>query len=155
MSIFLNKDSKVIVQGITGGEATKHTALMLKAGTQVVGGVNARKAGTTVSHVNKAGQGVELPVFEGNETTIAELQARIAKAIDFVKSIKREQVDGKEGVEVVLKFPSGERKFTGQGYLLNFALPNFYFHATTAYDILRHCGVEVGKRDFLGAPVTL
>ena len=99
--------------------------------------------------------GVELPVFEGNETTIAELQARIAKAIDFVKSIKREQVDGKEGVEVVLKFPSGERKFTGQGYLLNFALPNFYFHATTAYDILRHCGVEVGKRDFLGAPVTL
>ena len=55
----------------------------------------------------------------------------------------------------MLKFPSGERKFTGQGYLLNFALPNFYFHATTAYDILRHCGVEVGKRDFLGAPVTL
>ena len=99
--------------------------------------------------------GVDLPTFEGNETTIAELQARIAKAIAFVKSVKREQVDGKEGVEVVLKFPSGERKFTGQGYLLNFALPNFYFHATTAYDILRHCGVEIGKRDFLGTPVTL
>ena len=63
MSIFLNKDSKVIVQGITGGEGTKHTALMLKAGTQVVGGVNARKAGTTVSHKDKDGNDVELPVF--------------------------------------------------------------------------------------------
>src|SRR5213592_949264 len=63
MSIFLNKDSKVIVQGITGGEGTKHTALMLKAGTQVVGGVNARKAGTTVSHTAKDGAAVDLPVF--------------------------------------------------------------------------------------------
>ena len=63
MSIFLNRDSKVIVQGITGGEATKHTALMLRAGTQVVGGVNARKAGTTVSHKDKGGNDVELPVF--------------------------------------------------------------------------------------------
>lgn len=68
MSIFLNKDNKVIVQGITGGEGTKHTALMLKAGTQVVGGVNARKAGTTVSHVDKDGNAVELPVF----ATVAE-----------------------------------------------------------------------------------
>ena len=63
MSIFLNKDSKVIVQGITGGEGTKHTALMLKAGTQVVGGVNARKAGTTVLHTDADGNPVELPVF--------------------------------------------------------------------------------------------
>ncbi|MBF6350428.1 MULTISPECIES: succinate--CoA ligase subunit alpha [Nocardia] len=68
MSIFLNKDSKVIVQGITGGEGTKHTALMLKAGTQVVGGVNARKAGTTVAHTDKDGNAVELPVF----ATVAE-----------------------------------------------------------------------------------
>ncbi|MGW0179371.1 succinate--CoA ligase subunit alpha [Nocardia sp. NPDC003345] len=68
MSIFLNKDSKVIVQGITGGEGTKHTALMLKAGTQVVGGVNARKAGTTVAHTDSDGNAVELPVF----ATVAE-----------------------------------------------------------------------------------
>ncbi len=68
MAIFLTKDSKVIVQGITGGEGTKHTALMLKAGTQVVGGVNARKAGTTVSHTDKDGNAVELPVF----ATVAE-----------------------------------------------------------------------------------
>jgi hypothetical protein len=99
--------------------------------------------------------GIDLPTFDGNETTIAELQARIAKAIDFIKGVKRDQVDGQEEREVVLKFASGERKFTGQGYLLNFAMPNFYFHHTTAYDILRHCGVEVGKRDFMGTPVTL
>ena len=71
MSIYLNKDSKVIVQGITGGEGTKHTALMLKAGTQVVGGVNARKAGTTVSHIAADGSPVELPVF----ATVAEAMA--------------------------------------------------------------------------------
>ena len=65
MSIFLNSDSKVIVQGITGGEGTKHTARMLAAGTQIVGGVNARKAGTTVTHKDADGNDVELPVFGG------------------------------------------------------------------------------------------
>ena len=65
------------------------------------------------------------------------------------------QIDGTEDKDITIKFPSGaERKFTGQALLLNFCLPNFYFHYTTAYDILRHCGVEVGKRDFLGTPVT-
>lgn len=72
MSIFLNKDNKVIVQGITGGEGTKHTALMLKAGTNVVGGVNARKAGTTVSHVDADGNNIELPVFASVEEAIKE-----------------------------------------------------------------------------------
>ena len=76
MSIFLNKDSKVIVQGITGGEGTKHTALMLKAGTQVVGGVNARKAGTTVSHDG----GVELPVFGTVAEAIKETGADVSIA---------------------------------------------------------------------------
>ena len=88
MSIFLNRDSKVIVQGITGGEATKHTALMLRAGTQVVGGVNARKAGTTVSHKDKGGNDVELPVFgsvaeamdkTGADVSIAFVPPRFAK----------------------------------------------------------------------------
>ena len=65
------------------------------------------------------------------------------------------QVDGQEDRDVVLKFPSGERRFTGQAYLLTFALPNFYFHTITAYDILRHAGVDVGKRDFMSTPVTL
>ena len=88
MSIFLNKDSKVIVQGITGGEGTKHTALILKAGTQVVGGVNARKAGTTVSHKDSAGNDIELPVFAsvaeamektGADTSIAFVPPQFAK----------------------------------------------------------------------------
>ncbi|KSU58505.1 succinate--CoA ligase subunit alpha [Gordonia sp. JH63] len=88
MSIFLNKDNKVIVQGITGGEGTKHTALMLKAGTNIVGGVNARKAGTTVSHVDADGNNVELPVFAsvaeamketGADTSIAFVPPKFSK----------------------------------------------------------------------------
>ena len=88
MSIFVNKDSKVIVQGITGGEATKHTALMLKAGTAVVGGVNAREAGTTVAHKDKSGKDIELPVFgsvaeamdkTGADTSIAFVPPKFAK----------------------------------------------------------------------------
>ena len=79
MSIYLNKDSKVIVQGITGGEGTKHTALMLKAGTQVVGGVNARKAGTTVSHVDKDGSPIELPVFGTVAEAIAATGADVCR----------------------------------------------------------------------------
>jgi hypothetical protein len=99
--------------------------------------------------------GVDLPTFPGEEKTFADLQARIAIAVEFIKGIKPEQVNNSGDKEIVLKFPSGERRFVGQGYLLNFAIPNFYFHHTTAYGILRHCGVEVGKRDFMGTPVTL
>ncbi len=100
--------------------------------------------------------GVELPVLPTTEPNISELKERIAKAIDFVKSIKPAQIDGTEDKEIVIKFPSGaERRFIGQSLLLNFSLPNFYFHTTTAYDILRHGGVEIGKRDFMGTPVNL
>ncbi|WP_040166707.1 succinate--CoA ligase subunit alpha [Microbacterium gorillae] len=80
MSIYINKDSKVIVQGITGGEGTKHTALMLKAGTNVVGGVNARKAGTTVSHTDKDGNPVELPVFASVQEAIDATGADVSIA---------------------------------------------------------------------------
>src|ERR1700741_2292454 len=72
MSIFLNKDNKVIVQGITGSEATVHTARMLKAGTQIAGGVNARKAGTTVTHEDKGGRGIKLPVFGGGAEALGK-----------------------------------------------------------------------------------
>ena len=96
MSIFLNKDSKVIVQGITGGEGTKHTARMLAAGTQVVGGVNARKAGTTVSHVNAAGETVELPVFgsvaEAIEATGADVSIAFVPPA-FTKDAMIEAID--------------------------------------------------------------
>jgi hypothetical protein len=99
--------------------------------------------------------GADLPTFTNTEASIPELKERIAKSIDFIKGLKAAQIDGTEDKEITFKFPSGaERKFTGQALLLIFCLPNFYFHYTTAYNILRHCGVEVGKRDFMGTPVT-
>ena len=100
--------------------------------------------------------GVDLPVFANTQPSIPALKERIAKAIAFVKELKPSQIDGTEDKEITIKMPSGaERKFTAQTLLLNFSLPNFYFHCTTAYDILRHCGVELAKRDFMGTPVTL
>ena len=94
--------------------------------------------------------GVEPPKFPDDETSFDEFKARIAKTLDFVNSVKASQIDGTEEKDIT--FPVGGQPMTlkGQVYLVNFALPNFYFHASTAYDILRHCGVEIGKRDFLG-----
>ena len=104
--------------------------------------------------VNACGRvaGVELPSFANDENSFDDLKERIAKAVAFVKSVKPEQMNGQEDKEIVFKLPSGERRFTGQTMLLNFTMPNFYFHATTAYDLLRHCGIELGKRDFMGTP---
>ncbi|GAA5089955.1 succinate--CoA ligase subunit alpha [Nocardia iowensis] len=105
MSIFLNKDSKVIVQGITGGEGTKHTALMLKAGTQVVGGVNARKAGTTVAHTDKDGNAVELPVFGTVAEAIKETGADVSIAFvppKFAKDAIIEAIDAEIPLLVVI-----------------------------------------------------
>jgi len=105
MSIFLNADSKVIVQGITGGEGTKHTALMLKAGTQVVGGVNARKAGTKVSHVDKGGNAVELPVFGSVAEAMKETGADVSVAFvppAFSKDAIIEAIDAEISLLVVI-----------------------------------------------------
>jgi succinyl-CoA synthetase alpha subunit len=105
MSIFLTKDSKVIVQGITGGEGTKHTALMLKAGTQVVGGVNARKAGTTVVHRDSAGNEVELPVFGTVAEAIKETGADVSIAFvppQFAKDAIIEAIDAEIPLLVVI-----------------------------------------------------
>ena len=105
MSIFLNSDSKVIVQGITGGEATKHTALMLKAGTQVVGGVNARKAGTTVTHKDKSGNEIEIPVFgsvaEAMEKTGADVSIAFVPP-KFAKDAIVEAIDAEIPLLVVI-----------------------------------------------------
>jgi hypothetical protein len=95
--------------------------------------------------------GVELPKFPDTETSIAELKARIAKTVDFLETLKPAQIDGSESREITIPIGGQPHKFTGQNYLLRFALPNFYFHHTTAYAILRQCGVGIGKRDFLGA----
>ncbi len=105
MAIFLTKDSKVIVQGITGGEGTKHTALMLKAGTQVVGGVNARKAGTTVSHTDKDGNAVELPVFATVAEAMKETGADVSIAFvppAFSKDAIVEAIDAEIPLLVVI-----------------------------------------------------
>jgi hypothetical protein len=95
--------------------------------------------------------GVEIRNFPDEEASFAELQARIAKTLDNVKGYQAAQIDGCEAREITLPIGGQPMKFTGQEFLLNFALPNLYFHITTAYDILRHNGVEVGKRDYLGA----
>lgn len=94
----------------------------------------------------------EVPSNPDTETSFAELKQRLAKTIDYVRSFKPEQFEGAETADVT--FPSGPNKTTtmkGQEFFSAFSLPNFYFHATTAHGILRHNGVEIGKRDFLGA----
>lgn len=94
--------------------------------------------------------GLTAPSFPDTETTYAELQARVAKTIDYLNTIERAQVDGFEDRAVVMKSRGNEVQFTAQRYLLQFALPNFFFHVTTAYDVLRHSGVPIGKMDYLG-----
>jgi hypothetical protein len=96
--------------------------------------------------------GADIPKHEDTEQTFAELKARIAKTLDFIESIPAAKIDGSEDREIVLPMRSGERRFKGMQYLLGFAYANFYFHVTTAYNILRHNGVEVGKTDFIGKP---
>ena len=96
--------------------------------------------------------GVEVPKFEDNEASFEDLYSRIDKTLAFVKSLKPEQIDGSENKDVSLPTPRGPLEFKGQPYLLFFVHPNLYFHCTTAYAILRHNGVELGKMDFIGKP---
>jgi uncharacterized protein len=94
--------------------------------------------------------GLEVPKWEDNEATFDELRARIRKTIDYVQSVPAAKIDGSEAREIVLQMRQGEVRFGGEAYLKHFVLPNFYFHATTTYALLRHAGVELGKKDFLG-----
>jgi hypothetical protein len=94
--------------------------------------------------------GIEVPKHEDTETTLAELKARIAKTVDFLKSVTAAQLKDAESRAIEIKFPNGSWKFTGIVYLTDFVLPNFYFHVSMAYALLRKNGVEIGKSDFLG-----
>ena len=94
---------------------------------------------------------IEPPKFEDTETTFAELQERITKTIAFMDGIKPEQLDGTEAKEIKFSIKEWNFEFVGEQYLLTWIIPNFYFHVTTAYNILRSNGVEVGKTDFLGS----
>jgi hypothetical protein len=95
--------------------------------------------------------GVEVPKYADEETSFADLRARIARTIDFVRSFEPSDIDGSEDRDITNTAGGREMRSKGQQYLVNFVLPNFYFHVTTAYDILRHCGLPIGKRDFIGA----
>jgi uncharacterized protein len=95
--------------------------------------------------------GREIPKFDDTESSFDELKQRLEKTLAFVKSVPAAAIDGSETRDISLPLRSGRAlSFTGQSYLIQFALPNFYFHVTTAYDILRHKGLEIGKRDFMG-----
>lgn len=94
--------------------------------------------------------GIEIPSYADTEATFPELYARIDKTLAFIESVKEAQLAGADERQVTIKLRSGEFQFTGADYLLNFVMPNFYFHMTTAYGILRHKGVELGKMDFVG-----
>jgi uncharacterized protein len=115
-----------------------------------------RQVGEAVRHAVLACAllaGVDPPVFPDTEPDIAELKARIATAMDFIRSLRSAQINNAGEREVVFTFRNGSKRgFTGQALLLTFSTPQFFFHVTTAYDILRHCGVDLVKKDFLGTP---
>jgi hypothetical protein len=94
--------------------------------------------------------GVDAPSFPDTEASFEELQARIAKTIGFIETVSAAQLDGAETRRIHLKFPGQEMEFSGADYLTGFVLPNLYFHVTTTYALLRHNGVKIGKRDFIG-----
>jgi hypothetical protein len=94
---------------------------------------------------------IEVPSYEDNESSFQELKARIAKTLAFISSIKPNQIEGSEEREIITRPGTPkEKKFTGQSYLLHYGLPQFFFHVTTAYDILRSKGIDIGKRDYMG-----
>ena len=96
--------------------------------------------------------GVDSPKFDDTEASLADLRKRIDATIEFVKSVPADKIDGSEDKDVTLPRRTGPIVMKGEAYLKHFALPNFFFHATTTYALLRHNGVEIGKMDFLGAP---
>jgi uncharacterized protein len=94
--------------------------------------------------------GIEVPKYDDTEKTLRELKARLAKTIAFLQSIKPERFEGRDDAEVSFPVGPSTRSMKARDYLINFAIPHFYFHCTTAYDILRHNGLAIGKRDFFG-----
>jgi hypothetical protein len=94
--------------------------------------------------------GVEAPAMPDEETTFADLQKRVADTLAYIESVDPKAFEGSEDRTIKLKFPAGTLTFIGEDYLLGFALPNFFFHVVTAYDVLRHKGVQIGKLDYIG-----
>ncbi len=113
-------------------------ARQIRVATDMAKGAGARLAG------------IDIPKFEDDEKTLAELKARLRKAIDFLKTLTPAQIDGTENKAITLTAGGNTMNFKGLDYLLTWVLPNFFFHVTTAYNLLRHGGVDVGKMDYLG-----
>lgn len=112
----------------------------IQIATEFAKGVTARLAG------------IEVPVYEDNELSFDELQSRIAKTILFISNVDPAKIEGSETREIITRPGTPkEKRFTGQNYLLHYGLPQFFFHVTTAYDILRHKGIAVGKMDYMGS----
>ena len=112
----------------------------------------ARQVRQVCVHALGAGRvaGVAQPELPEIDNSFGEMQSRIDKTIDFLKGLRADQIDGKESTQVTITAGGQDRTFTAQNYLYHFAMPNFYFHTTTAYNILRSIGTEIGKRDFMG-----
>jgi uncharacterized protein len=96
--------------------------------------------------------GQEPPKYDDVESDFDQLQARISKTLDYVREFKPSQIDGSEDRDITITFGTNTRTFKGENYLVGFALPNFFFHTTTAYAILRHNGIELGKGDYMRPP---
>ncbi len=137
-------DAKKIADATLTGDRLFPDMLPLTAQVQI--------ACETAKGVISKLSGVDAPPFEDKETTLAELKARIAKTISFIQSVPAQKIDGTEDKAIVTKRGDKETHYTGMQFLLGHAVPNFYFHVSTTYNILRHNGVEIGKRDYLGNP---
>jgi hypothetical protein len=140
--------SAILKKGEAGGAALVEARLapdMLTLAGQV------QRASDTAKGCAARLSGLDNPSFPDDEKTFADLQARIAKTADFLRGVTPGRIDGSESRPIEIKASGTVLRFTGQDYLLTFALPNFYFHVTTAYGILRHNGVPLGKSDYLGS----
>ncbi len=144
----------ILQKGIASAEARKFDANILAASRLFPDMLPLSRQVQIASDAAKGATarlaGIEPPKFEDTETTLTDLVARVEKTLDFIKSVKRDQIDGSEDREIVLKTPRGELKFKGLAFLRHWALPNFFFHVTTTYNLLRHAGVDLGKQDYLG-----
>ena len=149
----LNAMAKILDKAAADAEARKIDPAVLLGYRLAPDMFNLTRQVQTVSDFAKGTvarlAGLEPPKYEDSEKTIPELKARIAKTIAFVQGIKPGQIDGSETRDITIPVGGQPRSFKGLDYLTGFALPNFHFHATAAYAILRHCGVNLGKRDFL------
>jgi len=150
----LSNMSAILAKGAAHAEAKKFDSLALAQSRLILDMYPLTRQVQIACDTAKGAAGrlaaIEIPKHEDTETTLAQLEARIKKTVDFLKTVTPAQLQGAETRSVELKFPDGVMKFTGLTYLTGFVLPNFYFHASMVYALLRKGGVDVGKDDFLG-----